>query len=76
MEVVVRTKTGLLTVYAEVLEVARLVASVRGFNLDIEPQVRGAKLTATHQRNGAIIRASGATVGEAAENLITLLTDS
>ncbi len=76
MEVIVRTTAGLLSLDADVLDVARLVASVRGFHLDIEPQAHGAKLTATHHRTGAIVRANGGSAKLAAENLINLLTDS
>lgn len=77
MEVVVRRESGLLSMDAEVLDVARLVASVRGFHLDIEPMGPGAaKLVATHGRTGAVIRANGASVNAAAEKLINLLTDT
>lgn len=77
MEVGVRTSRGLLSFDAEVLDVARLVASARGFHLDIEPMEPGrAKLTATHHRTGAIIRTNGNSAHAAAENLINLLTDT
>lgn len=77
MEVSVRTEKGNLVFDAQTLDVARLVASTRGFHLDIEPMGPGAaKLTATHHRTGAIIRANGTSVWHAAEKLINLLTES
>ncbi len=76
MEVVVRTQAGRLKLDANVLDVARFLASVRGYNLDIEPMEPGrAKLTATHGNTGAIIRATGSSVVTAAKKLISLLTE-
>ncbi len=52
------------------MDVARLVASAHGFNVDLEPGAPGyVKLTADHP-NGAVLHYSGATVNEAAAKLI------
>lgn len=76
LEVIVHTKHRSISVEADILDVARLVASARGFHLDIEPMEPGrAKLTATHGRTGAAIHANGTSVVTAAEKLIDLLTE-
>lgn len=73
METAVRTEEGWLTFEAPTLEVARLVASASGFNVDVEPGAPGAvKLTAT--RDGVNIVTNGTTVYDAAEKLIRKLT--
>ena len=72
METAVRTTEGWLTFEAPTLEVARLIASASGFNVDVEPGAPGhVKLTAT--RGDLTINTSGTTVYDAAEKLITRL---
>ncbi len=77
MEVVVQLKERQVSFESETLDVARLVASTFGWLVDLEPTGHGnaAKLTATHGRSGAIIRANGSSVVAAAEKLIGLLVE-
>jgi hypothetical protein len=57
------------------MDVARLVASVLGFSLELEPMAGHSKVTATHNRTGAVIRANGTSDTDAADNIIKLLTE-
>ncbi len=72
METAVRTEEGWLSFEAPTLEVARLIASASGFNVDVEPGAPGnVRLTAS--REGTTINCSGTTVYDAAEKLIKRL---
>ncbi len=72
METAVRTEEGWLSFEAPTLEVARLIASASGFNVDVEPGAPGhVKLTAS--RGDVTINCSGSTVYDAAEKLIKRL---
>ncbi len=72
METAIRTDEGWLSFEAPTLEVARLVASCHGFNVDVEPGAPGAcKLTAT--KGDITINTNGSTVYDAAEKLIKRL---
>ncbi len=73
METAIRTDDGWLSFHAPTLEVARLVASASGFNVDCEPGEPGkVKLTAT--RGSITIVTHGTTNYDAAEKLIRKLT--
>jgi hypothetical protein len=77
MEAAIRTEDGWLSFEAPTLEVARLIASASGFNVDLEPGAPGhVKLTATRQgpKGPVTITTNGSTVYEAAEKLIKGLT--
>lgn len=68
MQVSVKTEEGVLSFEAQTIEVARLVASAHGFNVDVEPWAGNVKLVA--RRGSTTIHCSGATVNEAAAKLI------
>ena len=69
MEAAVKTTEGWLKFEVSTLEIARLVASARGFMCDLEPGAPGAvKLTATDGESTIIT--NGSTVYDAAEKLI------
>lgn len=73
METAVRTEEGWLTFEAPTLEVARLVASASGFNVDVEPGAPGTcRLTAV--RGDITINCNGTTEWDAAAKLIKRLT--
>jgi hypothetical protein len=69
METLVRTEDGWLRFDAPTLEVARLLASVYGWDVDCEPGAPG-KVQLTAKRGDATIRTNGTTVYDAAEKLI------
>lgn len=71
MEVRVRTEKSVLKFNAAELDVARLVASFLGFELDAQAYVGGAKVTAS--KGTASISASGTSLTDAAKNIINLL---
>ena len=73
MVTAIQTEDGWLTFDAPTLEVARLVASASGFNVDVEPGAPGTvRLTA--QNGKATIITNGSNVYEAAEKLIKRLS--
>ena len=76
MEVTIRRAPGVkVTFHSESLDVARLVASTFGYDVDIEPGEPGKnKLTATDRRTGHTVTANGTSPTVAAEKLIELLT--
>lgn len=71
MEVRVRTENNVLRFNASELDVARLVASFLGFELDAQAHECGAKVTA--RKGTASISASGTSLTDAAKNIINLL---
>ena len=71
MEVRVRTENCVLKMNAAELDVARLVASFLGFELDAQAHIGGATITA--QKGAATIRANGTSLTDAAKNIINLL---
>ena len=71
MEVRVRTENSVLKFNAAELDVARLVASFLGFELDAQAHDGGAKVTA--RKGTASISASGTSLTDAAKNIINLL---
>ena len=73
MRTSVETEDGWLTFEAPTLEIARLVASASGFNVDVEPGAPG-HVGLKAERNGVTIKTTGTTVYEAAEKLITRLS--
>jgi hypothetical protein len=74
MEAAVRTDEGWLTFEAPTLEVARLIASASGFDVDLEPGAPGQVALRAH-RNGVTITTSGTTEYDAAHKLIERLTN-
>jgi hypothetical protein len=74
MDVTIRTEVGELNVKASPLEVARLVASTLGFDLDSQESPGGkAEVVATHRRSGVILKAKGTSHNAAAVSLIDML---
>ena len=74
MVTAIQTEEGWLSFEAPTLEVARLVASASGFNVDVEPGAPG-RVDLTAQCGQVTIKTSGNTVYEAAEKLIKRLTN-
>ena len=74
MELTLRQDERSLTFEAPTLEVARLVASACGWEVDVEPLEPGRVSLKAH-RNGATIGVTGTTVYDAAEKLISRLTE-
>ncbi len=73
METAIRTDDGWLSFEAPTLEVARLIASASGFNVDVEPGAPGS-VSLTAVRGEITIKTSGTTVYDAADKLIKRLT--
>ena len=73
MEVTLQTDMGPLSFTATSLEVATLLASVYGWEVDVEPMAGSVKVTA--RRGEATIKVNGNTVGEAADKLIRSMTN-
>ncbi len=76
MHVDVTTSDGTVGFEASTLEVARMVASVFGFEVDLEPQMAGkstVKLTASHRTKATLVF-NGKNINEAAGGLIKALT--
>lgn len=69
METAIRTEDGWISFDAPTLEVARLIASASGFNVDVEPGEPG-KVKLTAQRGNITITTNGSTVYDAAEKLL------
>ena len=70
MQVSVRTEEGYLSIESSALEVARMVASSRGFHLDCEPgEVGRVRLTAAHP-NGTTKVLNGTTADDVAAKLM------
>ena len=73
MRTAIETEEGWLAFEVPTLEIARMVASASGFNVDCEPGAPGTvNLTAT--RGTTTIKTKGTTVYDAAEKLIRGLT--
>ena len=73
METAIRTDEGWLSFEAPTLEVARLIASATGFNVDVEPGAPGhVTLTATMNTPKGVITITkrGSTVNDAAAAFI------
>lgn len=68
-----QTDRGPLSITATSLEVATLLGSVYGFEIDVEPMVGSVKIVA--RRGEATIKVNGKTVGEAADKLIRSMTN-
>ena len=73
MEVAIRVKNGVTVVNAPELEVARLVATSRGYHVDVEPMEPG-KYRLTASKGGATIRLNGASLEDVSLKLIETLT--
>lgn len=73
MEVTLQTDRGPLSITATSLEVATLLGSVYGWEIDVEPMANSVNVTA--RRGEATIKVNGKTVGEAADKLIRSMTN-
>ncbi len=73
MEIAIRVKNGVTVVNAPELEVARMVATCRGYECDIEPMEPG-KYRLTASKGGATIRLNGASLEDVSLKLIETLT--
>lgn len=69
MRVTVETAEGNLNFEAPTLEVARLVASAHGFDVDLEPMEPGRVKLRAH-RGKTTINCTGSTENDAAEKLL------
>ena len=71
MRITVDTDDGYMSFEAPTLEVARLVASAHGYDVDLEPMEPGrVKLTATHRKKGTTIAYSGKGENEVAHKML------
>jgi len=71
VRVTVELDKGRMSCEAPTLEVARLVASAHGYDVDLEPMEPGrVKLTAVHRKKGTTISFSGSGENEVAFKML------